>query len=715
MEKVEHVVKSICGECHGLCGVLLHVRNGRVVKIEGDEECPITNGTMCSKGLAAVQRLYHPDRLKYPLKRGGDRGEGKWQRISWDEALDTIATNLTKIRDTYSPLSIAVIFGTGRMHSFYVQRFCGILGTPNRGSACNVCFSPRASTGRVTFGRSIMFDAENSKCLLAWGSNIHHTNESGDKAYQFIEGYKKGAKLICVDPLFTALAAKADIWLQIRPGTDAALALAMLNVIVKEKLYDREFVDRWIYGFDKLVEHVEEFTPEWAQEITWIPASKIREATRLYATIKPACVFTGVAVEFGVNTTNTHRALWFLAAVTGNIDIPGGNVFWESPLKNIGDISPEGYDLRWQPRDLITPEAFEQRCGSEFKLFRYGVPTPSHAVYHAAITGKPYPIKAHIIWSCNPLVCHEDSRNLAYKAIMGTEFSFAVDHFMTPSAELCDIVLPACTWLERDGMNFFRAGAVTGLVGLEHKAVEPLEESKSDQEIALLITKRMGLNYGWDSITDMHDNFLKPSGLSWEKVRDINWLYQPLRPLKHEKGQLRPDGMPGFDTASGKIELYSHLLEEMGYDPLPKYVEPPESPFACPELAREYPLILTTGLRSPVLFHSEHRQIPWLREIHPDPLIMIHPETADKFGIKDGEWIYIESPRGRCKQKAKLFLGIDPRVVMAEHNWWFPERKEPDHGVWESNINLLTSGEPPYDPGFGSTPGRSLLCKVYKA
>ena len=335
---MERIVKSTCGECHGLCGVKIHVQDGRAVKIEGDEDCPISKGTMCSKGLAVLQRLYHPDRLKYPLKRAGERGEGKWQRISWEEALDTIGDKLGKIRDEYGPLSIAVIFGTGRMHSFYVQRFCGIVGTPNRGSACNVCFSPRASTGRITFGRSIMFDPEKSRCLLAWGTNMHHTNESGDKAYQFIEGFKEGAKLICIDPLFTALAAKADLWLQIRPGTDAALALAMLNVIISENLYDREFVERWVDGFDKLAGHVREFTPEWAQGITWVEAAKIREAARLYAATKPACVFTGVAVEFGVNTTNTHRAIWFLAAVTGNIDVPGGNVFWESPLKNIGDI-----------------------------------------------------------------------------------------------------------------------------------------------------------------------------------------------------------------------------------------------------------------------------------------------------------------------------------------------------------------------------------------
>lgn len=711
---MEHIIKSTCGECHGLCGVLVHVKDGRAIKIEGDEECPITRGTMCAKGLAALQRLYHPDRLKYPLKRAGKRGGGKWERISWDEALDTIGAKLTKIRDEYSPLSIAVLFGTGRMHAAYVQRFCGILGTPNRGSACNVCFSPRLGTGRITFGRPIMMDAENSKCLLAWGTNIHHTNESGDKAYQFIEGLKTGSKLISIDPLFTALAAKADLWLQIRPGTDAALALAMLNVIINEKLYDKKFIDKWVYGFDKLVEHVTEYTPEWAEGITWIPALKIREAARLFATTKPACVFPGVAVEFGVNTTSTHRALWFLAAVTGNVDVSGGNVFWESPLKNLCTINPEGYDLRWSPQDFISPEAFEQRCGSEFKMFKYGVPTPSHSVYHATLTGKPYPIKAHIIWSCNPLLCHEGAYDLAYQAIKAVEFSFGVDHFMTPSLEMCDIVLPACTWLERDGMNFYRAGAVTGLVGIEHKAVEPFGESKSDQEIVLLITQKMGLNYGFDSIAQMHDKFLEPSGLSWEKVKDINWLYEPHRPLKHEKGQLRRDGLPGFNTPSGKIELISHEMEEMGYDSLPKYVEPPESPVANPGLAQEYPLILTTGLRSPVLFHSEHRQSPWLREIHPDPLVRIHPETAEKLGIKDGEWVYIESPRGRCKQRAKLFLGVDPRVVMAEHCWWYPERKDAEHGVWESNINLLTSGEPPYDPGFGSTPGRSLLCKVYK-
>jgi anaerobic selenocysteine-containing dehydrogenase len=246
------------------------------------------------------------------------------------------------------------------------------------------------------------------------------------------------------------------------------------------------------------------------------------------------------------------------------------------------------------------------------------------------------------------------------------------------------------------------------------KVIEPLWESRDDADVFRDILKRVGLDWGFDSIPEMLDYVLKPLDLNWEQFKEMGWITAPQRWSKHEQGLLRPDGKPGFNTPSGKIELHSNTLEQLGLDPLPVHKEPPESPLSDPGLAKDYPLVLTTGIRSPVYFHSQYRQLPWLREIHPEPIVRINTDTAAELGIKDGDWVYIESPRGRCKQKANLTLGIDPRVVLAEHSWWFPEQAAPEHGIWEANINLLVSSDPPYDPGLASTPARSLMCKVYK-
>lgn len=712
------VIKSDCANCHGHCGVLVHIREGKVIKVEGDPDNPLNWGTLCPKGLMMPQLLYHSDRLKYPLKRLGKRGEGRWQRITWDEALDTAAQELNAIRQKWGPLGVAFCQGTGRTTIPYIQRFISLWGTANRAGYPHNCYTPRVTTSRVTFGRPVGFDERNSRCLMAWGSNITHTNEAGCRGANFISAWKKGAKLICVDPVFTAIASKADIWLQIRPGTDCALSLAMLNVIISEGLYDRQFVEKWIYGFDRLAGHVAPFTPEWASQITWIPADSIRRAARIYATTKPACLLHGVAPEFGVNTTNTIRSFWLLAAVTGNVDVPGGNVFWLGPLASLGIVPDAEKRAQFSLRSYLSEEAWQNRCGKEFKLYKYGIPTPPYTVYKTILTEDPYPIKALVVWTANPLLSHENPRDLIHKAFMKVDFLMAVDHWMTPSAELADIVLPAATYLERDDVHFLGSAVDGNPVGCCQKAVEPLGECRDDKEIILDLSQRLGLDYGWGSVREMLDGILSPAGITFEEFKQIGWIHRPLTPRKYELGLLRPDGRPGFNTPSGKIELYCTELEEMGYDPMPIYKEPPESPYSTSELAQEYPLVLTTGIRSPVYFHTQFRQIPWLREIHPDPIVRIHPETAQKFNIREGDWVYIESPRGRCRQKAKLTYGIDPRVVMAEHDWWFPEKEgaEPGlHGAWEANINLLVSSDPPYDPALGSTPARSLLCRIYKA
>jgi anaerobic selenocysteine-containing dehydrogenase len=695
--------------CHGSCRILVYVNNGKAIKVEGDPEGPINKGTLCAKGLSSLDLLYHPDRIKYPLKRVGKRGEGKWERISWEEAYRIIVAQLKSITEKYGVLSISPCVGTGRHPFFYVMRFMSASGAINRAGMPHICYTPRLGTAMVTYGRPISHDCENSKCIVAWGSGIVYSNNDGYNARQFIEGWKKGAKLICIDPVFTAMASKADLWLQVRPGTDGALALAWINVMVSENLFDQTFVKKWICGFDRLAEHIEEFTPEWAEKITWVPAEKIRQAVRMYATIKPASLIFGNAPEHGVNSTHTLRCFHFLPALTGNVDVVGGNVFLESPLP--------GHVKTLMAKELIPKEIWDNRL-APFPLLSLAFPAPAYAIHAAAINENPYPIKAYLVHGGGPLLSHENAKNLAYEALKKAEFIEVMDHFMTPAAELADILLPAATFLEGDDIQAALSEAeMSGYVLANRKVVEPLGESKMDSEFFIELSKRLDFPYGFDSHHQMLDWMLKPLGMTFDEFKELGWITTPQKDLKHERGLLRPDGLPGFNTPSGKIEIYSETLHSLGLSSLPFYNEPPESPINSPDLAREYPFVLTTGLRSPVYFHSQYRQIARLREIHPDPIIRINPKTAGQYGIAEGDWVVIETPRGRCRQRARLTLGIDPRVVMAEHDWWFPEMPAEDpilHGAFESNINVVTSSDPPYDPGFGSTSSRSLLCKIFK-
>jgi anaerobic selenocysteine-containing dehydrogenase len=247
------------------------------------------------------------------------------------------------------------------------------------------------------------------------------------------------------------------------------------------------------------------------------------------------------------------------------------------------------------------------------------------------------------------------------------------------------------------------------------KVIEPLWESKDDIEVFIELLKRVGLTYGFNSVRELMDEVVKPLGMHYGEFVEKGWIYVPQRWKKYERGLLRADGKPGFNTPSGKLEVYSWELEKLGFDPLPVHREPPESPISTPKLLETYPLVASTGPRSQAYFHSQYRQVPWLRQIQPEPRVTIHPQTAEKYGIADGDWVWIESPRGRCKQRARLSLGVDPRVVLGQHGWWFPEKPGPEHGMFESNLNVLVSSDPPFDPGFGSTPVRGHLCKIYKA
>ncbi len=696
-------VKTACCFCKPFCGLLVTVDNERIVKVEGDPEDRMSKGALCPKALASKQLVYHPDRVLYPMRREGTA----WKRIGWDEALDTVAGQITRFQKQYGPESILMAHGTERNLSGYAKRFASTLGTPNRiepGGA--QCFLPRGLASRHTFGEMIYylfeFDYVHTQCLLIIGMN---NLVAGHQSYRsaVLDAKQQGAKLIVVDPRFTNLAAKADLWLQIRPGTDDALLLAFMKVIIEEGLYDRPFVEQWTIGFPELQAHVKPFTPEWAEKITWVKADLIRKAARMYATHGPSLLDLGVATDQTPNSFQTARAAAILIALSGNVDVPGGNPMY----RGSGYIDPL-FNREFRLPHLLPEEQLRKRLGAKaHKLLCGPVADQAHvpSVWRAVLEGKPYPIKAMLTFWSNPLLSYANTKKMI-QVLNQLEFMLLVDFFLTPSAKFAHVFLPAATFFERDGIaNYYGQGLA--LLPIP-KVIEPLGECWDDKKIFMELSKRIGKReyWPWDTIEDHIDELLRPIGVTYQQLKQRRQILFPREYRKYEES--------GFKTPSKKVEIYSRELEKMGYEPLPVYREPPESPYSAPELAKEFPLILITGGRTSLYNHTEMRMVPWLREIQPDPCVEIHPKTAEARGIKQGDQVVVESPRGRIFLKADLTLGIDPRVVCCKSRWWYPERGPEDESWLECNSNVLTSDEPPYDPAIGTYQLRALLCRIRK-
>ena len=690
----EQVVRSTCELCNAGCGVIVHLRDGRPVRVEGNPDSPINRGALCPKGMAALEYLNHPERLKYPLKRAGERGEGKWQQITWDEALNTIAAELTRAKGKYGAESVVFIRGGAKGYQdSYLARLANVFGAPNVASAAPMCHAPRVNASVITYGFMALPDYEYPPaCIVLWGVNTCLTAIGDCKRTN--EALARGSKLIVIDPGETVFAKKADIWVKPRPCSDLALALGMINVILDEGLFDEDFVKGWTVGFDKLRAHVQNYPPEKVEEITWVPAETIRKAARFYANNKPACIAWGNSIDNNINNFQSARAIAMLRAITGNIGKPGGDLEWSSS----GIVAKTSPELLQQ--DALPAEARAKRisAGNTLPIIFYALPQD---IVKAVLKADPYPIRAAFIQGGSLLHTYTNVQEV-YQALRSLDFLVVSDFFMTPTAEMADIVLPVATYLEIDSFHESEYSATVGVI----QKVAQTGECWSDLRICNELAKRLGLGrYFWKDEKQALDFILKPRGLTFNEFRKVGLVSASKQYRQYERN--------GFNTPSGKVELYSSRLEEWGFEPLPVYHEPPESPFSEPELAREYPLVFTNWKLAPFQ-HSQGRQIKSLRGNHPDPLAVIHSKTASKLGIKEGDWVYIETKRGRIRQKAALSTKIDPRVVILEHGWWFPEKDSEMHGWAESNINILTDSKPPYGREMGSATLRGIVCKVYK-
>ena len=719
--------------CHPVgCGMFIYTdKDGNFVKVEGDPDHPITQGRLCPRCLAMGEFLNHPDRIKYPMKRAKeDRGKDKWERITWDEALDILETEVRKIWETYGPESIYVSKGTGREATEYAPPMAqAVFKTPNNAFMMSgaSCYGPRTVIGDFLLGAGYpeldyaaffpdRYDDpryEVPKYIILWGKSPLQSNPDGFFGHAIIDLMKRGSKLIVIDPRLTWLASRAEFHLQLRPGTDAAIGLAMLNVVIGEDLYDHAFCDEWVFGLDELAERVADKTPEWAEGITWVPADIIRGAARAFATNAPSSIMWGLAIDTQQNGAQAGQSLLALGAICGYMDVPGG----------ITLALPSSFMGRWTYETLqfVGEEVEKKRIDGEEDHPAYAVGPYAHpdSVLTTLETEDPYAFHMFYFYASNPIAptCYAEPERW-YNAIVKMDFNAAQDCFMTPTIMgLCDLVLPVSFFPEHDGFVLPHFGRNTHFLGAMNAAVDP-GEARSDLEIDMLVGKRLNPGaWPWETVEEFFDAQIHTQyDWGFNDLREYGVFQQNFEYRKYEKGMLRPDGEPGFNTPTGLIEVSSSIYDDFGEDPLPYFMEPAMSPYSTPDLYEEYPLVLTTGGRSFVSFHSEHRQLPSLRNIHPDPLVTINPKTAARLGINDGDYVCIENPLGKCVERARVSNEVDERVVHAEHGWWYPE-DDPEapnlNGVWKSNVNRLIPMYKVGVTGYGA-PYKNVLCKVYK-
>jgi len=676
---------------HGGCTLQVGVQNNKIVAVKGDPDGFLNKGYICPKGLASPAKLDHPARLRHPLKRMGARGEGKWQSISWDDALDYIAENLLRIKNHIGAKGVAFCQGMPKgLEHFVLIRLANTFGSPNVVAIQDVCHAPREVSGLHTCGFYPVVDFhQKSRLILLWGSNPTSTNEEGQICSLLLDQLKQGTDSMVIDPRKTDFARKSGHWLQIRPGTDHALALAFLHVIIGEKLFDKDFVENWTHGFDELSKHVEQYSPEKMSEITWIPSKKIRECARHYAGSHPAAIAWGNPIEQTRHTFDTARALICLMAICGNLDIPGGNIQANEPrILNLG---------KFVRADLLPSKRTEMihaHHGTIPKLMT----VPPYFFRNAVLTENPYPVQAAYIHCANPLLAYADSRQ-TYEALMKLDFLAVSEIFMTPTAALADVVLPAATQFEFNDIGHYGLGH--GHILARPKIVDPPSDCWPDikilNELGKIISPK---EYWYDNYEALLEMLLKPAGMNFDQFVEKGYLKGPDQYRKYEAS--------GFKTPTGKVELLLSQADKFGLPGLPQFEGLPESEDP------EYPLVLTSA-KSRYFLHSSYRWLEKLREKKPHPEVLIHPQTAAANHIKENDQVIIETHRGHIKQFARLTDAVHPQVIYASCGWWFPEEKIEDLYGWErSNFNFLTSTDV-LGRQFGTPNLKGINCRIRRS
>ncbi|MDP6173696.1 MAG: molybdopterin-dependent oxidoreductase, partial [Rhodospirillales bacterium] len=713
--------KTTCRLCLVRCGInvetqdeiasgaIPNIKAGEITRMIGDRDHPLSKGYLCVKGKASMDIMDSPSRVIYPQKRVGERGSGQWQRVSWDEALDDIAGRLDAIIDEHGASAVATQALPPKDY-FVFDLFLKAIGSPTsfKHDSHN-CFTPQLISDVLTFGclttYPAYYDVDASDVVLLWGINMLETN--GSKGVRVREAQrKKGVISIVVDPRPTQSAKEADLWLPIRPGTDAALAMGMINIMISEGWYDETFIADWTLGFDELKARAAQYPVERVAEITWIKAEDIREATHLFATADNSAMYTFIGATMGGNSISTLRLMGFLPALTGRFDTAGNNGFL-SPLqvRMPGYYTPAGGASKTHLRDKLGAEKFPLFAGPDAVTTPYSHP---RQVIDAMLTGEPYPVRA--LWTdCNPMIGLEDSYAVR-DALKSLDLLVVPEIFESPTAHLADYILPITTHLESDAITEYSA---LDLISARVRCIEPRGEAREEGEAVIEVLKRMG--YGdkmpVSSYRELLDSRLEPMGLTFDEFVKKGSIVGPLETQKYRSGKMRRDGRPGFNTRSGKIEFTSTKLGAHGYDPLPDFVEPPLSPNSDPELTKAYPLILISGTRSVEYYSTLGIEVPRLNKRRPFPGLEMSPETASEHGLAEGDWVRIEAPTTdkTIKRQVIILDGMPEGMVNAEGLWYMPGCDDLVEGTLEVGANVLNPLRDDVDPVIGGSIARCII------
>ena len=707
--------KGICGICPAGCWVEAGLKDGKIVELKPDASHPL--GMICRKGEHASEIIYSEHRLKYPLRRTGPKGTYSFERISWDEAYAHIGEQLQKIKKESGPEAVSVYTGRGAFElslcDMYQPKDSAVssasnilfpFGSPNTmgvGALCYVSFAmiaPHLTMGRMLI--NMFTDIEHAEMIVVWGANPATDSPPLDM-YRLEAAAKRGVEIVVIDPRRTETVARTNAqWIPVRPGTDGALALSIIEVLIDEELFDENFALNWCHGFAELKTYVQHFQPEAVASITGVPAETIRTLARKIAHASGCAPVMYTGLEYSNSGIQAIRAVLTAWALAGQLDVPGG-----IGLAMLNSHFPINHSC-----NLKNPKLDRAIARDTFPLYsKYRGESHAIGLVDSVLKGDPYPIRGLIIDGGSILTSWPQTP-LWRETLSKLDFLVCIDRQFTADAAYADIVLPATTMFEIDSYMVYGP-----IFRLREKLIEPVGEARNDYLIMAELAKTLG--YGElfpQSEEEMIRFALQGSGFTLEEVRKAGGMVQLSAPTmeyrKWEKGSLRPDSQPGFDTPSGKFEIHSSVLAEYGYEPLPKYTEPKEGPLAAPELARSFPLVFNSGARTHTDFRSQHHGVPSLLKENPEPCVEISTADAQARGIQTGDLVEVHSPRGSVPFRAVVTDDIVQGAIEANMGGGTPVGPE----AWQrANVNELTDLAN-YDEISGFPVYKALLCEVVK-
>ncbi|MGB6873833.1 MAG: IscS subfamily cysteine desulfurase [Dehalococcoidia bacterium] len=707
--------KGLCGICPAGCWVEVGFANGRLADIRADSSH--TLGMICRRAKHAPEIVYSKHRLRHPLKRAGYKGSYNFKRVSWEEAYELIARSLLKIKQESGPEAVSIYTGRGAQElslcdlyqpkGVVVSSASNILfpfGSPNTMGVGALCYvSLHMIAPHVTMGRmqmNMFTDIENAEIVVVWGTNPATDSPPADM--QRLEAAAKhGAKIVVIDPRRTETAIRANAqWIPIRPGTDGALALSMIEVMIDEDLYDEDFADNWCYGFDELKTYVQHFQPEVVQSITWVPADTIRDLARRICKASGASLLMYTGLEYSNSGVQSARAVLTLFALANQIDVPGGigltMLNSEFPINRSCNIDNPNLDL-----------AIGR---SEFPVYAsYRGEAHTIALVDSVLKSHPYRTRALIIHGASLLTSWPQT-SIWREILSKLDFVVCIDRQLTADAAYADIVLPATTMFEN--YSYMTYGPI---FCLRERMIEPVGEARNDYLIMAELARHLGYGHLFPQTEEEMLRFvLEGSGYTLEDVKASGgWVRIPTPMMEYkkwQKGGLRRDGKSGFDTPTGKFEIWSTILEEYGYEPLPKYIEPTEGPLGSPKLVGSFPLVFNSGARPQTDFRSQHHGIEGLVTDTPEPIVEINIEDAEKRDIRSGDLVRVITPRGSVPFRAKVTDDIAKGCIECMFGGGTPVGPK----AWQEwNVNELTDISN-YDSISGFPVYKALLCDVQK-